>query len=532
MKKIILLSAFVLLSLICIFPSYANPLSADVWINDDDGKGLYHRAGTYEIGDNPYTSFQVDEDCTVQLTVTKPNGKKNQWGPYRISAGTYHVPGTVADPPGEAKLVIEAWTDTEYARDLLLYEVVNTIPQGFTADVWTTICGKGVYNPENPQYYGPYGDDCDYYPGDAIILLYSVNEPATIKLTIIKPDESQLVFGPKDVPAGPRGMAFVAGEPGIRTVIFEAWPEEGPKAEDRLYLNVSYSNSAHQGAVTGNITDASTRSELNHVRVWFPENPIVETIVYSNGFYFLEHPSGPFRISAHREKYHQRNESVIVPNIGLERQDFALSPIGTPQPPASINATRGDFEDRIRITWSDVSAAMSYKLYFAMSATGSKELLEENIGSTEYDHLSAEAYTDYYYWVKSSYLGDDSDTFTGPTWGYRAPPLPPPASVRISEKNINKIHIEWDPVPGAASYLIFSSTSSDGPPVFIHETTDPFYNHYDVEENTLYYYWIKSKYRDVQSASFSSPVFGRVVFSDITVLPQVLMLLLEDEKME
>jgi len=72
------------------------------------------------------------------------------------------------------------------------------------------------------------------------------------------------------------------------------------------------------------------------VRVWFPEDQEAEAIVYYNGFYFIEHPAGPFRISAHRENYHQRDESVVVPNIATKQHDFALSPIGTPQPPANI----------------------------------------------------------------------------------------------------------------------------------------------------------------------------------------------------
>jgi hypothetical protein len=139
---------------------------------------------------------------------------------------------------------------------------------------------------------------------------------------------------------------------------------------------------------------------------------------------------------------------------------------------------------------------------------------------------------DVYYRVKSSKLGVDSDSYSDFDWGYRAPPLPPPDRVWIAGKNINKIHIEWDPVPGASSYLIFRSTSPSGLPEYIQETTETFYDDYNVEENTLYYYWIKSKYRDVQSGAFSFSVFGRVLSSNVTVLPQVLMLLLTEEDMK
>jgi len=68
--------------------------------------------------------------------------------------------------------------------------------------------------------------------------------------------------------------------------------------------------------------------------------------------------------------------------------------------PTNVQASDGTFTNKVRITWTAVGGATSYKVYRAESAGGVKTLLGSPVVTT-YDDTTAIAGTTYYYWVQA-----------------------------------------------------------------------------------------------------------------------------------
>jgi hypothetical protein len=94
-----------------------------------------------------------------------------------------------------------------------------------------------------------------------------------------------------------------------------------------------------------------------------------------------------------------------------------------PAPPGSVAATDGSYTDKVRVTWTGVSAAFGYEVWRNStndSATASR-LTPSPLAGTTYDDTTAD-YTTNYYWVRALNTGTASG-FGGPDPGYRV--LPP-----------------------------------------------------------------------------------------------------------
>ena len=83
--------------------------------------------------------------------------------------------------------------------DDLCFEVTGGGQDGgeLQVDVWTDKGGQGL----NVK-------DGSYKIDDPVIIYYSANKECTAKLTITKPDGTQLIYGPNTIPAGTRSKNF------------------------------------------------------------------------------------------------------------------------------------------------------------------------------------------------------------------------------------------------------------------------------------------------------------------------------------
>ncbi len=104
-----------------------------------------------------------------------------------------------------------------------------------------------------------------------------------------------------------------------------------------------------------------------------------------------------------------------------------------PLPPTGISATDGEYDDRIRITWMEVTGATHYRVHRAEEKDGNYDELAD----TETPHLNdrtAEPEETYWYKVRSCNEHGCS-TLSSADSGYRKPPSndgpppPPPGSV-------------------------------------------------------------------------------------------------------
>ena len=86
-----------------------------------------------------------------------------------------------------------------------------------------------------------------------------------------------------------------------------------------------------------------------------------------------------------------------------------VSGTATVAPPSEVNASKGAYSDRVRISWSKNINADGYSVYRSDSEKGTYSLLDANISASTfvYEDSSALVNTPYYYHVRSTYQGSE-----------------------------------------------------------------------------------------------------------------------------
>ena len=174
--------------------------------------------------------------------------------------------------------------------------------------------------------------------------------------------------------------------------------------------------------------------------------------------------------------------------------------------PEDVQATQGDFSDRIRVSWTRVSGATSYTLYRSTSEDfDNAEILEEGITGTEYEDFSPDTDDFYYYWVTSEAFDVSSD-FSDVARGYRV--AEGITTVRASDGLFtDRVLVNWDAFPDATSYTVYRNTVNDNSSANILATglTNPVYEDLLGQESqgVIYYYWVRP-ITGAQAGSFSN----------------------------
>jgi hypothetical protein len=202
-----------------------------------------------------------------------------------------------------------------------------------------------------------------------------------------------------------------------------------------------------------------------------------------------------------------------------------------PDAPQNVQASDGDYRGSVRVTWDAVSGATSYMVYRSQAdAVGdSIDLLATGVMETDHDDhdvggdgtecVGEGSQEQYYYWVRAR--NDDGDSgFSEPDLGYSAV-LSPPANVEASDAEYaGSVHVTWDAVPGATSYMVYRSLADmpdDSMELLAASVTDTTYEDYDVSgggmacigggEQWQYYYWVRASDGNGDSC-FSEPDLG------------------------
>jgi fibronectin type 3 domain-containing protein len=158
--------------------------------------------------------------------------------------------------------------------------------------------------------------------------------------------------------------------------------------------------------------------------------------------------------------------------------------------PTGVDATDGDYTDKIRIYWNSVADADQYKVYRASSAYGTY-YLEGTTANTFYDDDSVPDRDIYYYKVKSvDSIGESP--FSDYDSGYRGE-LPPPSGVDASDGTYSdRVNIVWNSVPDAIDYDVYRSTHASYGYSWLADTSNTYYNDYSASSGTVYYYKIRA----------------------------------------
>lgn len=173
----------------------------------------------------------------------------------------------------------------------------------------------------------------------------------------------------------------------------------------------------------------------------------------------------------------------------------------TPNPPTNVSASVSG--TRIRVSWSYVSDASSYRVYRSSSSYGTYTLL----GSSSYSYYYDDApLSDNYYKVTS--VGSDGSEsemssytycqYSGGGGGGSVPDAPTGVSATVSG---TKIKVSWNSVSNATEYLVYWSNTGSNYDYCVGTTSNTYiYDDNPYEDN---YYKVKAKNSNGES-SFSS----------------------------
>ena len=186
----------------------------------------------------------------------------------------------------------------------------------------------------------------------------------------------------------------------------------------------------------------------------------------------------------------------------------------------------------ITITWNAVAGAVKYNIYSAPLSTIPNPVLIETVVMNYYTISDLTPNSTLYFRVSAVDINDiespKSDYIEGRTLG-QAIPVPP--NVRANAVSSSSIQIDWNAVPGAASYKIFQSSSLTDPFLFIGESLTVSFTVTGLMPQTTYYYSVSALTANGESeqseiAIGTTPAIGvvlppaglRVVSADATTI--------------
>ncbi len=168
-----------------------------------------------------------------------------------------------------------------------------------------------------------------------------------------------------------------------------------------------------------------------------------------------------------------------------------------PETPTAVNASDGTYWDTIKVTWKASEGATFYEVYRGHTANGEK-FLRATVFGTSYNDPNVRCRsccdeTDiFYYWVKAINPAGDS-AYSSHDTGYAYRTLPDSDSVSATDGTVeNCIHITWNAITGAKSYIVYRATSLSGKKTpFFTSTNATTYVDSTVVCLT-YYYWVRA----------------------------------------
>jgi fibronectin type 3 domain-containing protein len=192
----------------------------------------------------------------------------------------------------------------------------------------------------------------------------------------------------------------------------------------------------------------------------------------------------------------------VVACIDANCSDYSTSDTGWRKllPPTNIQASDGTYTDKVRVSWTAVSGATSYKVYRATSATGTKVYRGTFTGTTFDDTTPTPGIT-YTYWVVA-YKGTSNSAYSTANTGWRK--LLPPTSVLATDGTYtDKVRVTWIRSTGATAYKVYRATSATGTKVYRGLATGAYFDDTTGTPGITYYYWVVA-YRSASYSGYST----------------------------
>jgi len=185
---------------------------------------------------------------------------------------------------------------------------------------------------------------------------------------------------------------------------------------------------------------------------------------------------------------------------GIRVSEFSSSNSGWRMisPPEYVDATDGQYSDKITITWPSCEGATHYRVYRNTTPIATELMYISGllwISDTSFTDLSASNGTTYYYWVRSAKneFGGSASAWSGSDTGWEGFTSAPDA-IATDGTYTDRVEISWNSVPGASYYRLYRGTSrySIGATALSNWQTGLTFSDATAATGTIYYYWVKA----------------------------------------
>jgi fibronectin type 3 domain-containing protein len=195
--------------------------------------------------------------------------------------------------------------------------------------------------------------------------------------------------------------------------------------------------------------------------------------------------------------------------------DFSLAAKGNlnNKGPASIDASKGTYFGKVRVTWPAVPGAMGYDVHrYTDKGLTQGEQVYNAVGNLFYDDVAAVKGTTYYYRIKAKYKNAEYKTvyslFSPSDSGYHSEniaSLSAPAIKSVTRGSFGFVRITWSMVTLAENYKIYRNTvNAFGTSQLIATSANTSCDDITAIPDTTYWYWIKANNDPAEATSIPS----------------------------
>ncbi len=160
-------------------------------------------------------------------------------------------------------------------------------------------------------------------------------------------------------------------------------------------------------------------------------------------------------------------------------------------PPARPVASRGTFNDKVRLQWTAVTNAGLYEIWRSPSNTFASAIRVSSAASTAFDDATAQPGIRYFYWVRALNAACPGMP-SAAAIGFR--PLPAPRDVSASDGSFpDRVQVSWKAVPDAMRYEVWRGlTNSTAGARRVGFCSTPVFADRSAAPGTRYYYFVRA----------------------------------------
>ena len=163
-----------------------------------------------------------------------------------------------------------------------------------------------------------------------------------------------------------------------------------------------------------------------------------------------------------------------------------------PYPPADVAASDGTYSQKIRVTWTPITGATSYKVYRRTESGTATLLATVTGGSSAFYDDATTAPLDIYFYSVTSLVGTTESSPSDADLGWRN--IAAPVLTCSAGTSADAVEISWPAVSGATGYTIFRTAPSGTPVEIVNGLGSTTYSDTGADPLVLYTYTAQAEH--------------------------------------